>query len=150
MAVAITRYSITIKAADSPSKRPTVIYFYVPAVTSEAVAITTANKIAALNNGTVTGISKQVYHNASADAVGFAGASARANNGSSFNRLTLKNDVGQTDQLQLPLQKHVLEDEEIETALEAAGEGEADLYNRFGELLGQVVAQKKSQVIDGT
>lgn len=147
----MARCSVTIKAASNPSKRPAVIYFYVADAATETQIIATANAVASINNGTVTGISKQVYHNTDADGVGFEGASAKDNGGSDFDRVTCKNALGQTDQIQLPLLKQNVDNDGLEAIIEAAGAGDVlPLKNRFGEALGQVIAHRRSQVIDGS
>lgn len=137
------RYNVSVKAAGNPSKRPSVVYFYMDNATTEEDAIAKATAIAGLMNGTMVGISKQIFHLAAADVPSFAGLPATANGGSVAIRYTFKNDVGDLDQILLPLKKKSLDDQEVEAVLETG------LMNRQGRALGEIVGGGRwSQVIE--
>ncbi len=116
-------------------------FFYLVNGSTDAAGIAAAEDIAALCNGTLVSVTKQVFED-NTDTYG----DATLNGGSDRTRILFRNSVKETDNITIPLIKHSINKREVEGLFE---NGTHAFVRKDGGVLGQVVHMESSQIVDG-
>lgn len=138
------RYTASFKASGLRStngRQQNGTFFW--AVDDDAAEIIAA-RIASLSNGTLVGLSKQIMDDPTNGNGPYGDATA--NGGSDRANILTRDNLGHTQQFNLPFLKHSIEKTEIESIFEAT---DSVILNRDEVAAGQVVNIQMSQIVDG-